>query len=628
MKKSELLLFLGIFLFLYSPLYAQYGPQIIPSKEDNTIRIMTYNVRNGQNVNGDADYQQVADIILRVSPDVIAIQEVDSATQRSNGVFVLKELGEKTMMFQTFQAFSEKEGGKHGLGILSKEKPLKYWSVNLPGKEQRHGLLFAEFEEYVLCCTQFSLNAEDRDASVPVLFESMKDISKPVFLAGDMNCDFVSSSQNAIQSRFTTLNDFRMPTIPVINAPNIPYACIDFIYGYSKDRLYSVLNSQVVNVQGFDHYPVYVDVRMSAPADKIFRTKPYLQKPIDNGITISWLTNVPVHSWVEYGKDGKLDQKKQLYVDGQMLCNNKLHHFRLTDLEPGATYSYRVCSREITLYQAYKKEFGHTAYSDVYTFTLPRSNESDFTALVFNDVHKNLQLMEMFAKLIKETDLKYDFVFYNGDCIDDPKDEDQAVGFMKVLNEIAIAEEAPVFYMRGNHEIRNAYSIGLRSLFDYINGTTYGAFNWGDTRFVMLDCGEDKADSTWVYYGLNDFNQLRDDQAAFLKEEVQSKAFKEAKKKVLIHHIPIYGGREGGYNPCREKWGEILDKASFDICINGHTHRFAYHPKGSAGNNFPIVVGGGNQPNGAYMLVIQKKGDQMTFRALDVEGNEKLKLDL
>lgn len=48
------------------------------------------------------------------------------------------------------------------------------------------------------------------------------------------------------------------------------------------------------------------------------------------------------------------------------------------------------------------------------------------------------------------------------------------------------------FFMRGNHEIRNAYSIGLRNHFDYVDNKIYGAFNWGNTRIVMLDCGEDK----------------------------------------------------------------------------------------------------------------------------------------
>ena len=57
----------------------------------------------------------------------------------------------------------------------------------------------------------------------------------------------------------------------------------------------------------------------------------------------------------------------------------------------------------------------------------------------------------------------------------------------------------------------------------------------------MLDCGEDKPDTHWVYYGLNDFSDLRKAQAGFLKEELASRAFKKASKRVLIHHVPSLG---------------------------------------------------------------------------------------
>ena len=109
---------------------------------------------------------------------------------------------------------------------------------------------------------------------------------------------------------------------------------------------------------------------------------------------------------------------------------------------------------------------------------------------------------------------------FNGDCIDDPASHDEATAFLSELNSTVGAADVPVFYLRGNHEIRNAYSIGLRELFDYVGNRTYGAFNWGDTRIVMLDCGEDKPDDHWVYYGLNDFSGLRAEQVDFLRGEV------------------------------------------------------------------------------------------------------------
>ena len=99
-------------------------------------------------------------------------------------------------------------------------------------------------------------------------------------------------------------------------------------------------------------------------------------------------------------------------------------------------------------------------------------------------------------------DIPYDVVVFNGDCIDDPANEKEALYHLAYLCGKVGASHVPAFFLRGNHEIRNAYSIGLRALFDYVGDKTYGAFSWGDTRFVMLDCGEDKPDSTWVYLSL------------------------------------------------------------------------------------------------------------------------------
>jgi predicted phosphodiesterase len=364
---------------------------------------------------------------------------------------------------------------------------------------------------------------------------------------------------------------------------------------------------------------------------RIFATAPYLQNPVDNGVTVSWVTRVPVYGWVEYGEDPQQLKKVHTLVDGQVICNDFIHKIRLEPLIPGKTYYYRVCSREILSYKAYSKEFGHTAVTEIREFRLPSPEESDFTALIFNDIHKKHELLDALFEQVKE--YPYDLVFFNGDCIDDPADQEQAVRSIAYYNRKVGADRIPVFYLRGNHEIRNAYSIGLRELFDYVGDKTYGAFNWGDTRFVMLDCGEDKPDDHPVYYGLNDFAQLRLDQAGFLKREFASKAFKKSAKKVLIHHIPIYRSSlpdadDDRFNPCKELWGDLLSRAPFQVALNGHTHRFAHIPAGTDSNPFPVVVGGGNSLERATVMVLQRQGKQMTLRVLNTGGEELLKLDL
>jgi hypothetical protein len=127
---------------------------------------------------------------------------------------------------------------------------------------------------------------------------------------------------------------------------------------------------------------------------------------------------------------------------------------------------------------------------------------------------------------------------------------------------------------------------------------------------------------------MNDFTQFRKDQAEFLKKEIASNEFQSASKRILIHHIPVYGMPERSFNPCLDYWGDILANAPFTVCLNAHTHRHAYLPKGADGNNFPVVIGGGNNERSATVAILTKQGKQMTLKILTVKGETVLSLDL
>jgi endonuclease/exonuclease/phosphatase family metal-dependent hydrolase/predicted phosphodiesterase len=599
--------------------------------EKNTVSIMSYNIRNAKGLDDVTDYQRLADVILREAPDVVAVQELDSVTGRSKGVDVLHEIAGRTLMYSVYGASIRYDGGKYGLGVLSKKRPLSYYSVALPGREEQRQLFVVEFERYVIGCTHFSLTEEDRILSVDIIKEEAARAKKPFFLAGDLNATPESGVIRQLQKDFLLLNNVKNFTIPA----HAPDHCIDYIAYYTgegdekrkDEKPFTVLSARVVDEgMASDHRPVVVTLRFKAGKSEIFRTLPYLQNPVDKGITVIWQTYVPAYSWVEYGTDTLRLEKARLLRDGQVICNNTNHKIRLTDLQPGQKYYYRICSREMTLYQAYYKEFGTTAVSPFYSFILPSSKQTDFTALIFNDLHKRQETYDALLKQVK--DMPYDFVIFNGDCIDDPTGEDQALEHLSLYCEKVNASEKPVFFLRGNHEIRNVYSIGLRELFDYVGDKTYGAFNWGDTRFVMFDCGEDKPDTTYVYYGLNDFQQLRFDQREFLQKEIAGKAFKKASKRVLVGHIPIYGNTNK-YSPATELWADILAKAPFNISISGHLHRYFYHPKGTMKNNpFPEVIGGAPQIEQATVMALRKKGAVLTLTVLNTRGETILEKEL
>lgn len=587
---------------------------IVPVQAQHTLKLMTYNIRNATGMDGVCNFQRIANVINNASPDVVAVQEVDSVTNRSNQKYVLGEIAERTQMHACFAPAIDFDGGKYGIGLLSKKAPIHLQTMALPGREEARTLILAEFEDYIYCCTHLSLTEEDRMKSLDILKAFAISYKKPLFWAGDMNAEPESDFIKELQKDFRILSDPKQHTFP---AP-APKETIDYVVAFKQnDKGFALVSSEVVNEPvASDHRPIVVELRTAEKADKIFRTKPYLQNPVGNGMTVMWETTVPAYCWVEYGTDTTQLKRARTIVDGQVVCNNKLHKIRLNDLQPGQKYYYRVCSQEMLLYQAYKKVFGNTARSAFSEFTLPVTGTDSFTAVVFNDLHQHTHTFRALCKQIQN--INYDFVVFNGDCVDDPASHDQATAFISELTEGVHGDCIPTFFIRGNHEIRNAYSISLRDHFDYVGDKTYGSFNWGDTRIVMLDCGEDKTDDHWVYYDLNDFTQLRNEQVGFLKKELAAKEFKKAKKRILLHHIPLYGN--DGKNLCTELWTKLLEKAPFDICLNAHTHKYAYHPKGELGNHYPVIIGGGYKMEGATVMILEKKKEELRVRVLNAKG--------
>ena len=601
-------------LYLFLCLFAM----ALSAHSQNDLKLMSYNIRNAKGMDNVRNVQRIVNVINNEAPDVVAVQELDSMTTRSNQTFVLAEVAERTQMHASYAPAIDFQGGKYGIGILSKDKPLDIQTYPLPGREEKRMLMVAEFKDYFFACTHLSLTEEDRLTSLEIIKNSVKSNQKPFFLAGDLNDTPNSKFIQALQEDFLILTNTKKPTYP---APE-PKETIDYIAAWKGNTdNFANLSAQVVEEPlASDHRPLTVQLRMSMKASELFLTKPYLQNPVNNGMTIMWETTIPTYSWVEYGTDTTNLSRKRLIIDGQAEFNESIHKIRLENLTPGQTYYYRVCSQEILQYKAYSKKFGNTAKSEFYSFTMPQADTDSFTAVIFNDLHQRANVFQALLKQVENVD--YDFVVFNGDCIDDPANHAQATRFVKLLTEGVHGDRTPTLFIRGNHEIRNAYSIGLRKHFDYVGGKTYGAFNWGDTRIVMLDCGEDKTDDHREYSGLNDFTQLRQEQVGFLQQELASKTFKKANKRILIHHIPLYGCD----NLCKDLWEPLLKKAPFHVAINAHTHQFAHHPKGSLENNYPVIIGGGNRLENATVMILEKKKGELRIKVLDAEG--KLWLDI
>jgi len=589
----------------------------------NRLTVMTYNVHHGAGEDDRTDYARLGEVIRRTGAGYVAVQEIDSVTGRSMKRNVLRELAIETGLYPTFAKAISYDGGSYGVGILSRERPLAVRRLPLPGREEQRVLLVAEFSRFVLGCTHFSLTEADRMASVELLRAEAQRHGKPFLLAGDWNDQPDSPFLKAMGRHFTVLSPTDKPTYPA----GKPTECIDYIALASGNDALVKLSSHVVNAPAAsDHRPVVATLQFKTPAEQLIPRRPYLQNPSVGGISILFQTSTPAHAWVEYGTDTLHLKRARTLLGGQAVCHDIEHKVRLDSLQPGQTYYYRVCAQEIIDYKSYSKKFGETGHTPFYRFTLPSPEVEDFTALVFNDLHDNTPTIEAFSKLAKE--VPHDFIVFNGDCLPEPANRDHAIRLIHSLADAFDAAQVPVFFLRGNHEIRNAYSAGMPSLLDNPGGHTYGALSWGDTRFVMLDCGEDKPDDHWVYYGLNDFTQFRHEQADFLKQEIRSKAFRKAKRHVLIHHIPIWGNTDK-YQPCTTLWAPILRKSGFDLNLCAHTHEYAKHLPGDAVNPpYPVFVGGGYDLRSATMMVLSKRGKTLHLRVINTNGEETDRLEL
>ena len=73
--KKNLLLIIAI-LFVFS------------AQAQNTLKLMTYNIKNANGMDDVCNFQRIANVINNASPDVVAIQEVDSMTKRSGQKYV------------------------------------------------------------------------------------------------------------------------------------------------------------------------------------------------------------------------------------------------------------------------------------------------------------------------------------------------------------------------------------------------------------------------------------------------------------------------------------------------------------------------------------------------------------
>ncbi len=347
----------------------------------------------------------------------------------------------------------------------------------------------------------------------------------------------------------------------------------------------------------------------------------YLQGLTESGVTIVWTTNREAISWVELAPDDDthfyLTERPRFYAESHgFKAVDSVHAVTLSGLNPNTTYRYRIYSQEVLSHVGTKVRYGDIAASNVYRqkplkFTTGNPSKSEISFLVLNDIHGNNDLMEA---LLKDTDWEQtDLVLFNGDMTNDIRSEQQLFGdFLDKAVEL-FAGETPMYYARGNHETRGHFATTFPRYFPTPTNKLYYMFRQGPVCFVVLDCGEDKPDSDMEYSGIVAFDNYRTKQAEWLKEAIKEDVFQDAPYRVVIVHMPPFGGWHGEEEVAR-KFVPLLNDAGIDVMLCGHLHRHV-HKKAGDGQNFPVIANSNKAIIKAYT-----KNATLNINVIDVDG--------
>lgn len=226
----------------------------LSTEAQDTLRIMSYNIRNCKGLDNIYDIQRTADVIRNSGADIIAIQEVDSVTRRSKGIDVADTLATLCNMHAYYSTAIEYDGGKYGVAILSRKKAIATYRAALPGREEKRTILIAEYPELTFACTHLSLNEEDRMASLDIIDSIAKKSKKPFIIAGDMNDNPQSPFIKELSRNWEIIAPNKEPTFPA----DKPSVTIDYIAArHKRKKSIKVIDSKVIEEStASDHRPI------------------------------------------------------------------------------------------------------------------------------------------------------------------------------------------------------------------------------------------------------------------------------------------------------------------------------------------------------------------------------------
>lgn len=234
-----------------------------PPKEVPAINVMTYNIHHGNpptREEGYIDLETIAATIRKTDPDLVALQELDSVTERSGKIFQLKVLADMLDMHYYYGKAIPYQGGGYGVGILSKHPITEARTIKLPNVPDFTGetrvlalvkVSLPQDKEIYFGSTHLDVTMEEnRVLQAEEIVTIAGKLDAPIVVGGDFNSTDNKTPMVELFKYFTDASTKKQPTIPVLK----PTRRIDYIV-YRKSGDFNVLSEKVLTTDnyGSDH---------------------------------------------------------------------------------------------------------------------------------------------------------------------------------------------------------------------------------------------------------------------------------------------------------------------------------------------------------------------------------------
>lgn len=242
---------------------------------EHKLRLLSYNIQGGIGTAGYHHYltqswkhvfphrskHRNLDRVAQIASDydIVALQETDAGSLRSNFVNLAEYLAQKADFPFWHDQINRNMGkfAQHSNSLLSKIRPSEVVDHKLPGLIPGRGALMVRFgnknESLVVFVVHLALSPRSRKSQLAFIAEQVQE-HKHVVMMGDMNCE-VDSHEMKLLFRHTHLQEpeYQHHTFPSWR----PQKHIDHIF--VSDEVH-VLDVQVLNQGVSDHLPVAMEI--------------------------------------------------------------------------------------------------------------------------------------------------------------------------------------------------------------------------------------------------------------------------------------------------------------------------------------------------------------------------------